>query len=251
MEKNGTEEGRDECTEFPRICGKANFLETSQREGEPNFLPKKSVVFLVAPEFFRTKGILTARLFPQRLILTDGNSNFGEPMKTTLALLLLTTGLSSQAAIVQFDLSPAGTDKAVGLSPSNQVPAAATSSGSGNEISGGIVFDTRHFRTDRGHRLWLRSGIYGSHRTGHRHAHPWPGRPGTNASVLISLVPLNFSAANPTNGGVIFGTVTIPSNSVPDLLAGLDYINIHTPIFRAAKFAANLLQWPRPTAHHW
>ena len=62
-------------------------------------------------------------------------------MKTTL-VLLLTAALSSQAAIIHFDLSPSGTDTAVGLNPSNQVPAAAGSIGSGGVISGGIAFDT-------------------------------------------------------------------------------------------------------------
>jgi hypothetical protein len=162
-------------------------------------------------------------------------------MKTTLALLLLTTGLSTQAALVHFDLSPTGTDKAVGLSPSNQVPVAATSSGSGNEISGGIVFDTDTFELTVAIGYGSAAGftdLTGPATGMHIHG---PAGPGTNASVLISLVPLNFSAANPTNGGIIFGTVTIPSNSVPDLLAGLDYINIHTPDFQGGEIRGQLI----------
>src|SRR6266478_9933106 len=58
--------------------------------------------------------------------------------------LVLTLGaaVSSQAALIHFDLSPPGTDVAVGLSPGNQVPPVTNSTGSGNTISGGIVFDS-------------------------------------------------------------------------------------------------------------
>src|SRR5947209_12950918 len=71
----------------------------------------------------------------------SGGTNQRVTVKSAFVLLLISV-LSSQAAIVQFHLSPAGTDTAVGLSPSNQVPRANGSRGSGNEISGGIVFDT-------------------------------------------------------------------------------------------------------------
>ena len=48
-------------------------------------------------------------------------------MKKHIAgIVSVTIGLSviAQAEIIQFDLSPAGTDAAVGLSPLNEVPAA-------------------------------------------------------------------------------------------------------------------------------
>jgi hypothetical protein len=59
-----------------------------------------------------------------------------------IVTLAFSLALNSQAAIIQFNLSPAGTDAAVGLSPLNEVPAATNSTGSGNEISAGISFDT-------------------------------------------------------------------------------------------------------------
>src|SRR5439155_16901006 len=62
-------------------------------------------------------------------------------MKKALVLLVAGT-LSTQAAQIHFALSPPGTDVAVGLSPSNEVPAVTNSSGSGNTIGGGIAFDT-------------------------------------------------------------------------------------------------------------
>src|SRR5258706_12792679 len=62
-------------------------------------------------------------------------------MKRALFLLLCGV-ISAPAALIHFDLSPPGSDVAVGLSPSNQVPVVTNSTGSGNTISGGIVLDT-------------------------------------------------------------------------------------------------------------
>src|SRR5690349_10886832 len=62
-------------------------------------------------------------------------------MKKALVLLLAAT-LSAQAAQIRFALSPPGSDLAVGLSPSNEVPIVTNSTGSGNIIGPGIVFDT-------------------------------------------------------------------------------------------------------------
>ncbi len=148
-------------------------------------------------------------------------------MKLSFALLL-SAALSSQAAVIYFDLSPAGTDAAVGLSPSNEVPAVTNSTGSGNAISGGIAFDA-----DTG--VFQLSVGYGSAAgftdlTGvpsNMHIHG-PAGPGTNAGVLVPLAPYNFAAADPTKGGVIYGNILFPTNAVSNLLAGLTYINIHT-----------------------
>lgn len=148
-------------------------------------------------------------------------------MKLSFALLL-SAALSSQAAVIYFDLSPAGTDAAVGLSPSNEVPAVTNSTGSGNAISGGIAFDS-------GSGVFQLSVGYGSAAgftdlTGvpsNMHIHG-PAGPGTNAGVLVPLAPYNFAAADPTKGGVIYGNILFPTNAVSNLLAGLTYINIHT-----------------------
>ncbi len=147
-----------------------------------------------------------------------------------ICMVLLSAGMSAQGAMVQFELSPPGTDFAVGLSPSNQVPAVTNSSGSGNTISGGIVFDTDTAM------LQLAIG-YGSAAgftdlTGvpiGMHIHG-PASTNQNAAIFLDLDPLNFPAANPTNGGVIFGTLAFPTNAVSNLLAGLDYVNIHTTL---------------------
>jgi hypothetical protein len=57
-----------------------------------------------------------------------------------------------------------------------------------------------------------------------------PAAPGQIAPPILDLLPHNFSTANPTNGGVIFGNLAFPTNSVSNLLAGLTYVNISTAL---------------------
>lgn len=148
-------------------------------------------------------------------------------MKSTLAIFL-STAVFSQAAIVPFGISPSGSSAAPGLSPANEVPPVGNSSGSGGPISAGLLFDTDS-RT-----LTLSVG-FGSAAgftdlTGPATSATVNGPAGTNqnAAALFDLTPILFSAPNPAQGGVIFGNIVLPTNNVPDLLAGLDYINIGT-----------------------
>ena len=161
-------------------------------------------------------------------------------MKTALTLLL-TAALSAPAALIHFELSPPGTDVAVGLSASNEVPQSTNSTGSGNTISGGIVLDTNSFK------LLVTVG-YGSAAgftdlTGAAiamHIHS-PAGPGTNAGVEISLVPYDFTATNPAHGGIIYGIIDVPTNAVSNLLAGLDYLNIHTVMYPGGEIRGQLI----------
>jgi hypothetical protein len=57
-----------------------------------------------------------------------------------------------------------------------------------------------------------------------------PASTNQSAGILIDLAAFNFPAANATNGGVIFGTVSFPTNAVSNLLAGLTYVDIHTAL---------------------
>src|SRR5258708_3667851 len=153
------------------------------------------------------------------------NGSSGPSRRIIAALLLLSTIAFTQAAVVRFDLSPPGTDVGVGLSPSNEPAGITNSTGSGNEISGGISFDTSNST------LTLAIG-YGSAAgftdlTGPAtamHIHGSAGA-GTNAPVLIDLSPFHFVAANPANGGVIIGSIVYPSNQIANLFAGLNYVN--------------------------
>jgi hypothetical protein len=161
-------------------------------------------------------------------------------MKTSL-MLLLAAAVSSHASIVQFDISPSGKDAAIGLSPSNQVPVATNSTGSGNEISGGVAFDTDSSKLTLAIGYGSAAGftdLTGVPTAMHIHG---PAGPGTNASVIIDLAAYNFTAPNPSNGGMIVGTITIPTTNISDLLAGLDYINIHTLAYSDGEIRGQLI----------
>lgn len=155
-------------------------------------------------------------------------------------LVLLSTLALAQADLVEFDLSPAGKDVAVGLSPANEGLPAVTSPGSGNEISGGITFDTSSstltlaigygsaagFTDLTGPATTM--GIYG------------PAAAGQKAPLLFDLLPIHFAAA-PGKGGVLFGSVVYPATQVPNLLAGLNYVNIHTATNAGGEIRGQLI----------
>ena len=158
----------------------------------------------------------------------------------------LAVGFSTQAALVHFALSPPGTDVAVGLSPSNQVPPAVTSTGSGGEISGGITLDTDastlHVSVGYGSAAGF-TDLTGAATAMHIHG---PAGPGTNAPVLVSLVPYNFPAVNPAQGGIIFGDIPWPTNDTTILLAGLTYLNIHTMQYPGGEIRGQLIPINEP-----
>jgi hypothetical protein len=147
-------------------------------------------------------------------------------MKTTFAILL-STAVFSQAALIPLGISPAGSSAAVGLSPTNEVPP-LTGSGSGGVLGGGVIFDestfTLHLSVGCGSATGFTdltgpatgAGIFG------------PAQTNQTAALLVDLESLTFPAANPADGGIIFGDVVYATNDVPGLLAGLDYINIAT-----------------------
>jgi len=161
--------------------------------------------------------------------------------RTALQMLGLLAVLPlAHAEIIEFDLSPSGFDTAVGLSAANEVPPNA-STGSGNEISGGITFNTETST------LTLTMG-YGSAAgftdltgpvTGtHIHA---PADPGTNADVLFNLGSIHFPSETPATGGVIFGSVVYAADKVEDLIAGLNYVNIHTDAYPGGEIRGQLI----------
>ncbi len=149
-------------------------------------------------------------------------------MKMSLTLLSITTALSTYASVVQFEISPPGTDVATGLSPSNEVPAVVNSSGSGDSISAGVLFDTDtsilQFAIGYGSAAGF-TDLTGAATAMHIHG---PAATGQSAGVFIDLSPYSFPAADPAKGGVIYGNVMIPANAVSNLLAGLFYVNVHT-----------------------
>lgn len=167
-------------------------------------------------------------------------------MKRILIITALSFHVAAQAVILNFDLSPTGTDNAVGLSPLNEVPAVTNSTGSGNEIGTGITFDTDTLI------LTLNIG-YGSafgfsDLTGPAtglHIHG-PAPTNTPAGVIINLAANHVAATNPAAGGLIAGTVIYGTNQVADLLAGLHYINIHTATNPGGEIRAQLIPVNNP-----
>ena len=168
-------------------------------------------------------------------------------MKRLTSALILSIALNcSYGAIVNFDLSPVGTDHAIGLSSLNESPAVTNSTGSGNEIGGGITFDTDTLV------LSLSVG-YGSAfgftdltgpATG-MHIHG-PAPTNVPAAVVISLVANHTAATNAALGGFIGGTVTLTSDQASNLLAGLYYINIHTALNPGGEIRGQLVQAAPP-----
>jgi hypothetical protein len=148
-------------------------------------------------------------------------------MKNSIIALLATAAVS-QAALIQFDLSPPGTDRATGLSPANEVPAVTNSTGSGDEISGGITFDP----TNRILNLAVGYGsaagfsnLTGAATAAYLHG---PATTGVTAAAVMDLAPFVFLANDPAEGGVIFGSTVLSTNAAADLMAGLYYLNILT-----------------------
>jgi len=169
--------------------------------------------------------------------------------KYLTGIVAATFGLavSSQAAIIEFNLSPAGKDAAVGLSPLNQVPAVTSSTGSGDEISAGISLDTEASILTVALGYGSAAGftnLTGPASAMHIHG---PAGPGTNAPPIVDLMPYLFTPGNPAEGGLIYGQISVTTNEVADLLADLYYINIHTTNNPAGEIRGQLIaQLNRP-----
>ena len=161
-------------------------------------------------------------------------------LKHCVPLLLLFTGSVCQAALIPFGISPAGSDTAAGLSPANEVPRLA-GSGSGGELTrNGVVFDTATAM------LHLSIG-YGSTAgftdlTGAAVALGMCGPAPTNqiGVPFFDLEPLTIRT-NPAHGGIISGDVHFTPSYIPNLLSGLDYINIATPKNRNGEIRGQLV----------
>lgn len=168
------------------------------------------------------------------------HGNAGSRTASTIMAMLFTAALLP-ADIIEFDLSPAGSDAAVGLSPANEVPPVLTSTGSGNEISGGITFDTAtstlSFAIGYGSSTGF-TDLTGVPTSMHIHG---PAAAGVNGPVLFNLAPVHFLAPDPAQGGVIFGSVVYTPEQAADLLAGLNYINIHTAAHPGGEIRGQLI----------
>jgi hypothetical protein len=124
------------------------------------------------------------------------------------------------------------------------------STGSGGAVSGGVAFDTGTLTLQLAVGYGSAAGF--SDLTGpatDMHIHG-PAGPGTNGDPLVELSPYNFVAANDAaRGGVIFGNIAFPTNSVSNLLAGLTYINIHTALNPDAEIRGQLIPQAAPVSN--
>ncbi len=157
-------------------------------------------------------------------------------------LVLLSTGALAQATIIEFDLSPGGT----GMSSANEVPA-VSGSGTGNVISEGISFDTNtstlSFVMGYGSAAGF-TDLSGAATSMHIHG---PAAAGANAPVLFNLTSAGFPAAIPAKGGIIYGSLVYPADKVAALLAGRNYVNIHTAAFPGGEIRGQLIPLLPPT----
>ena len=166
---------------------------------------------------------------------------------TLFTSILLISSLFGHAAIIELDLSPPGTDAAVGLHPLNEV-IPGFSNGSGNEVGAGIYFNT-------GTRLLTLNLAYGSafgftDLTGP--AFSWllhgPAPPGETAPVLFNLQAFHTFAPNPAQGGQIVGALALDTTQEADLLAGLNYINIYTLQNLGGELRGQIIVVPEPSS---
>src|SRR3954467_14817517 len=142
--------------------------------------------------------------------------------KILCSVALLASLAAAQADIIQFNLSPGG------LSPTNEVPPVTNSSGSGDKISTGISFDTASailsfnigYGSDQGFLDLTGPATYANIQS--------PASLNENAGEQFNLTSFLTPATDATKGGTLIVSVDLNTEQSSNLLAGLDYINIHT-----------------------
>lgn len=169
-------------------------------------------------------------------------------MKTKRPFWILNTAFvaisfvgAAQAAIVEFDLSPVNTSAGVGLSPAN-VSSTTVSTGSGNEISGGISLnsDTNVLSISFGYGSAAGfSDLTGATTTVHLHG---PAAAGATGPMISDFAPLTFNASPSTKGGVVTGAIALTDAQEANLLANLNYVDVHTAANSAGEIRGQLVR---------
>jgi len=164
-----------------------------------------------------------------------------QKLATALAAMLV---LPATAQVVQYDISPPGTTAAVGLSPENEVPPVAGSSGSGGEILQGIRLDLATGRLDYAIGYGFEGGftnLTGPVTAAHIHG---PAGVDGEAGPIHNFVDAghHLPAADPSQGGVILGSVMLDAAAVAELRAGQFYINLHTAANPGGELRGQLIE---------
>lgn len=163
--------------------------------------------------------------------------------KLLIQALLATAVLPLEAEILKFDISPAGSSPATGLSPANEVPA-ATGTGSGGEILAGITYDTDSNLLS----LPIGYGSFGgftnlSGPATAAHIHGPAPATGTAGPIHDFFTAVQHLAAPiPGDGGVIIGSVALSDADEASLLAGQLYVNVHTAANPDGEIRGQLVQ---------
>lgn len=163
-------------------------------------------------------------------------------VRSSLLALFSTVGLA-HAIVLEFNLSPAGASAAVGLAPGNNVPAVTVAStGTGNEISDGISYntDTNTLTLAAGYGLAAGfTNLTGAATGVHLHG---PAAAGVSGVQLLDLATRHFPAAPATQGGIIFGNVVLSDAQELNLLNDLVYLDIHTASNTNGELRAQLVR---------
>lgn len=144
-------------------------------------------------------------------------------MIKAFTLLTLCSALAiGHAEVIHFNLVTNG------LNSLNIVPVVTNSAGSGDAISGGISLQTTNSILTFAFGFGAGAGY--TNLTGPATAVSLngPAPAGSNAAVVVGLSLFTFPAVEPTNGGVVFGSVVLTTEQSSNLLQGLDYIVIAT-----------------------
>jgi len=144
-------------------------------------------------------------------------------MKKISCILTLCSALAAvHGEVVQFDVVTNG------LNALNVVPAVTNSTGSGDAISGGLRLQTTNSLFTFAFGYGTGAGFANLTGAATAVSLNGPAPAGSNAAVAIDLAPYTFPAVEPTNGGVVFGSVVLTAEQSSNLLHGLDYLLIAT-----------------------
>jgi hypothetical protein len=153
----------------------------------------------------------------------------------------MSAALATHAALIEFRLSPAGSDTAVGLSPLNESPPILNSFGGGGAQPGTILFDTDTAQLSFEFAYGMVGGfpnLTGPATAFHIHG---PAPTGQNAGVLFDLSPFYLPLVPPMFGGLVHGAVVYPPDQIAGLFAGSNYINIHTALNPGGEIRGQLI----------